>query len=109
MEAKKISLKDLFSELVEDIRVLLESAARTDLIPSLEKAGIVDKCRCKDDFCSSIYTAEKPTGSWEPDHETVSQKPKNGMINLDVVSDRIVYIEVIDRPDIHKLVNERIR
>jgi hypothetical protein len=109
MEDKRTLLKELFPDLVEEIRDLLKAEDRTELISSLETARVVDKCRCKDDFCSSIYTAAKPTGSWGPDHETVPLEPKQGMINLDVVAGKIVYVEVIDRPDIHKLVNKRIR
>jgi hypothetical protein len=109
MGEKKTLLKELFSELVEEIRTLLQAGDRTDLISSLESAIIVDKCRCGDDFCSSIYTAARPTGSWGADHETVPLEPQKGLINLDTVAGRIVYIEVIDRPNFRNVLNKMIK
>ncbi|HEY3375920.1 MAG TPA: hypothetical protein VGL77_00365 [Armatimonadota bacterium] len=101
-------LKELFPELVAEIRALLHAEGSDELISSLETATVADKCRCGDDFCSSIRTAPKPNGPYGPGHHTMVLGPERGMINLDIVNGRIVYIEVIDRPDIHEMVHNRI-
>jgi hypothetical protein len=95
------ALPALSDELVKLLREANESAL-ADQIVDLE---IVDKCRCGDDFCSSIYTAPKPSGTWGPFHRNISLHPSEGMLILDVVDERISYIEVLDRDDIRSALN----
>jgi hypothetical protein len=61
---------------------------------------IVAKCSCSDDFCASFYTAPKPAGRYGPQHRNLELAPAKGMIVLDLVDDRIVYVEVLYRDDV---------
>jgi hypothetical protein len=108
MRAEQPLLTEFLPEIAEEVRQLLLIGERADLLPSLDAARFVSPCGCGDDICSSIYTASKPSGSWGPSHETAPLGPKEGMINLDVVGGKIVYIEIIDRPDIKTIVDSRI-
>jgi hypothetical protein len=88
-------------ELVKLLREANELAL-ADQIPDLE---IVEKCRCNDDFCSSIYTAPKPSGKWESPHRNVELDPLKGMLILDVVKERISHIEILFRDDVRSALN----
>jgi hypothetical protein len=62
---------------------------------------IVERCGCGDDFCQSFYTAEKPVGAYGDGHRNVLLQPEHGMLILDVVHGRIMFVEVIDHPPLH--------
>jgi hypothetical protein len=108
MVAQRPLLIEFLPEIAEEVRQLLKIIERTDLLPSLDAARFVSPCRCGDDFCSSIYTAIKPSGPWGPNHETVPLGADKGMINLDIVEGKIVYVEILDRPDIRSIVDSRL-
>lgn len=108
MEAERPLLTEFLPEIAEEVRQLRTISERTDLLPSLDTARFVSPCRCLDDFCSSIYTAIKPSGPWGPNHETVPLGANTGMINLDVVNGKIVYVEILNRPDIKSIVDNRL-
>lgn len=62
---------------------------------------IVERCECGDGFCQSFYTAEKPVGAYGDGHRNVWLQPEYGMLILDVVRGRIMYVEIIDHPPLH--------
>lgn len=47
-----------------------------------------------------MAAAPKPEGAWGKEHETIILEPQKGMINVDLVDGKIVYVEVLDRPDV---------
>jgi hypothetical protein len=93
-------LAEYLPELAEELKRCLNGAAEPVLAGQIDNVAIVDRCRCGDSFCGSIRTARKPNGAYGDGHRTVLLEPANGMLILDVVHDRIVYIEVLYRPDV---------
>jgi hypothetical protein len=91
--------------LSDELEKLLREANEFALADQVKDLEIVDKCRCGDDFCSSIYTAPKPSGKWGPSHRNVSLHPSEGMLILDVVEERISYIEVLFRDEVQAALN----
>ncbi|MBU0755876.1 MAG: hypothetical protein KJ645_12100 [Planctomycetes bacterium] len=106
---KDFLLSELFPELFDEIHRLLKNDGQDALADELMMTRIVDKCRCGDGFCSSIYAVPKPFGAWGNGHDTIPLDTEQGMINLDIVDGKIVHIEVLDRPDIKKMVEDRIK
>ena len=99
-------MQALFPELSREMTKLLSAIDRPKLADQIETLEVIDKCRCGDYFCSSFYTAAKPDGAWGPNHENVVLRPSEGMLILDVVDDRISYVEVLDRPDFKTLLDK---
>ncbi|MDQ3635591.1 MAG: hypothetical protein M3405_13935 [Acidobacteriota bacterium] len=97
---KSFSLKKEFPELTSELKGLL--VEYPDLLEQVEDLQIVERCRCGDDFCSTIYTSPPPKGAWENEHENIMLDPKEGMVILDVLKGKIVSIEILNRDEIHQ-------
>jgi hypothetical protein len=93
-------LGESLPNLSRELTTLLIAAREPGLAAQIEGLEIVERCHCNDDFCSSFRTAPKPSGAYGPNHRNVSLEPDQGMIILDVVSERIVYVEVLFRDDL---------
>ena len=50
------------------------------------------------EFCQSFYTAPRPDAGYGPGHRNVCLDPRRGMLVLDVVDGRIMFVEVLDYP-----------
>ncbi|CAG6394866.1 hypothetical protein NMG29_32915 [Streptomyces cocklensis] len=88
-------LPDLVAELV----ALLEAEGERELAICAWDLCFFGECGCRDDFCQSIRTADHPQGQpYGEGHRCVPLLPSSGMVNLDVVHGRIVYVEILDRP-----------
>ncbi|MFJ5228977.1 hypothetical protein ACIQBJ_03660 [Kitasatospora sp. NPDC088391] len=88
-----------FPELVAELAALLAAEGEGALAEQLPGLRLVAKCGCGDDFCRSFATAVHPPGTpYGPGHRCVPLLPARGMLVLDVVDGRIVYVEVLDRP-----------
>jgi hypothetical protein len=109
MEVEKPQLTDVLPSLAEELRGLFSLQGHLDLVAQLSTVRVHDKCRCGEDFCSSIYTAPKPEDAWRAGHETIVVDPREGMINVDLVNRTIVYIEILDRSDIRKSADKATR
>ncbi|MFE3506162.1 hypothetical protein ACFXPX_16570 [Kitasatospora sp. NPDC059146] len=108
MEPEHPLLRDVFPGLVDELSALLESEGEDGLAVSVRDVRLVGECGCGDDFCQSIRTAEHPRGQpYGPGHRCVPLLPSKGMLVLDVVDDRIMSIEVLDRPPMRRLNVER--
>ncbi len=92
-------LQDIAPELVEELQRLLTDEGRPELADQSAELVVVDRRRCGDDFCASFYTAP-PCGPLGPDHYTIALSPKEGMLNVDVVGARIVYVEALYRDNL---------
>lgn len=92
-------VRDAFPDLVAELIPLLEVAGETELALRVRDVRLVAMCGCGDGFCQSIRTEDHPEGQpYGEGHRNVSLLPDEGMLVLDVVDGRIVYIEVLDRP-----------
>ena len=86
----------LASELVQ----LLTEENELGLAAQVPGLLIVGRCRCEDDHCGTFYTQPKPVGAYGPGHRNVALTPEKGWLILDVVSDQIMCVEVLDRDEI---------
>jgi len=88
-------IAECFPDLARELVNLLRSEGRGDLADQVDTLYLVDRCRCRDDFCATFYTAPRPTGAWGPGHETVVLDPSTGYLNVDVLNGRVVSVEVL--------------
>lgn len=74
------------------------------MAPRLRHVRLVSVCDCGDDFCQSIHTAVSQQGKpYGEGHRCVPLLPAKGTLVLDVVNDRIMYIEVLNRAPMYNL------
>jgi len=95
-------LVELFPDLAAELEHLLSQLGVSDLAQQVSKLPVIDRCRCGDDFCGMFYVLPKPKGSYGPGHRNVSLEPKQGMLILDVVAERIAAVEVLYRDGIRQ-------
>jgi len=88
-------LSETLPALVRELERLLIEANEPDLSAQVRRLIIVDRCRCGDDFCATLYTEPRPQSSYGPNHRNIELSPSEGMIILDVVGARIVCVEVL--------------
>jgi hypothetical protein len=93
-------LVDMFPALSMELQQLLVGQGEPRLAAQVPDIAVIDRCRCDDDFCGTFYVLPKPKGAYGPGHRNVALEPKEGMLILDVVADRIVAVEVLYRDEI---------
>ena len=91
-------LREIYPDLCTEPVGLLNAEGLSGLGVCAHDLRIVAPCRCADDFCRSFHTAPPPNGPYGPGHRNVTLDPEQGMIILDVVDDRIMFVEVLDHP-----------
>jgi hypothetical protein len=91
---------DVVPELVSELQRLLTERGEPALAAQVAQLRIIDRCRCGDHFCSTFYTAPRPTGAFGPGHRTIALVPETGYLNVDVVGYDIVQIELLYRDDL---------
>jgi hypothetical protein len=95
-------LIEILPELARELDDLLKKQKELDLASQVSALVILDRCRCGDDFCSSLYTQPKPDGRYGPDHRSFDLDAGKGMIILDVVSGLIAHVEILNRDDVRR-------
>ncbi len=90
-----LALNDLAPDLLGELRVLLVAEGEHALAAQIDTIEIVDRCRCGDDFCATFYTQPLPRGVYGPTHRNVALNPREGMLILDIVDERIACVEVL--------------
>ncbi|MBO2451726.1 hypothetical protein J4573_31875 [Actinomadura barringtoniae] len=99
MEPEPPLVRELFPDLVAELVTLLEEEGEPGLAIAAHDLRLVAECGCGDDVCQSFYSAPRPPGQkYGPGHRTIALSPSTGMLLLDVVNERIVYVEVLNRP-----------
>ena len=93
-------LQDALPDLADELTALLSSQGEKDLAEQVPELRLVDRCRCGDDFCATLYTAPKPKGAYGPNHESIPLCPSSGHLILDLVDRKIVCIEILFREDL---------
>ncbi|MEU1165130.1 hypothetical protein ABZ372_33290 [Streptomyces sp. NPDC005921] len=103
MEQDHPLVRNVFPDLITELTALLEDEGERELAICAWDLRLVDECGCGDDFCQSIQTADHPQGQpYGPGHRCVPLSPSKGMLILDIVDARIMYIEILDRPPMHR-------
>jgi hypothetical protein len=103
---KPISLTHTLPEFATELRQLLTEQSEPELAAQVPGLAIRDRCRCGDDFCATFYTQPKPKSGFGPGHRNVRLMPKEGMLILDVVAGEIACVEVLDRKDVRRKLDE---
>src|SRR5690348_16798995 len=93
-------LRDVAPDLVTELQTLLVEADECELAAQVEELTLVDRCHCGDDFCGTFYAVPRPDGAWGAGLRTVALHPLAGMINVDIVDDKIAAVEVLYRDEI---------
>ena len=93
-------LEQALPALAAELFALLERAGQGDLAAQVPQLRLVDRCRCNDEFCATVYTAPRPLGARGAGHQNVELEPAEGYFILDLVDRRIVCIEVLYRQEI---------
>jgi hypothetical protein len=94
-------VSELFPELSQELEQLLRDKGEAELAEQVSDLELVDRCRCGDDFCATIYSQPKPK-RFGPDHRAMDLDANTGMIIVDVVARKIVCIEILYRDLIRK-------
>ena len=97
-------LQDTLPDLADELTALLRSQNERDLAEQVPLLRLVDRCRCGDDFCATLYTAPKPKGAYGLNHESISLNPSSGHLILDLVDRKIVCVEILFREDLRSRV-----
>jgi len=99
-------ISDALPELAHELETLLLKCGEPDLAAQIRLLHIVDRCRCREDFCATFYTEPRPGGSWGAGHRNISLDCEQGMLILDVVDHKLKCVEVLDRPEVRKRLHE---
>jgi len=102
MGEQNLLLADLLPSLAHELQELLILQGEADLASQVPRLNIVERCRCGDDFCATFYVQHKPEKSYGPTHRNVLLAPKQGMLILDVVGNKIASVEVLYRDEIRQ-------
>jgi hypothetical protein len=95
-------IKAVMPELADELSSLLIDVGKPKLANQISSLRVVERCRCGVSFCSTIYTAPEPDGSYGAGHENIMLAPKKGWIILDIVKSKIMCVEILHRPEIKK-------
>jgi len=89
-------LTETLPTLAAELEELLPSNGSSELAAQISCLKIFDRCRCEDDFCPSFYTQPKPKGSYGPNLHTIALDSGAGMLILDVVNGKMMFVEVLN-------------
>jgi|ERR1700733_2640553 len=95
-------LIEMLPKLAGELQQLLSEKGETTLAAQVQELALVDRCRCGDDFCGTFYVLPKPHGAYGPGHRNVSLEPRQGILILDVLADKIAAVEVLYRDDVRQ-------
>lgn len=93
-------LVDLLPTFAAELEHALRADGEQDLADQVASLLIESPCGCGGDFCSSFHTGARPDAGWGGSHRNPTPTVPTGMVILDVVDDRIRYVEVLHRDDV---------
>ncbi|GAA2121779.1 hypothetical protein GCM10009759_71780 [Kitasatospora saccharophila] len=94
-------LREVYPDLVEELAGLLLAEGEAALAAGVRELRLVAPCTCGDGSCRSFRTAAHAPGTpYGPGHRCVPLLPERGLLTLDVVDERVVYVEVLHRPEL---------
>lgn len=97
-EYERPLVREVFPGLVEELVACLREEGEEFLAVAAWDLRLYEECGCGDEFCQSFYTAERPLGPYGSGHRNVALSPAVGELILDVVDERIMYVEVLYHP-----------
>ncbi|MGQ0843499.1 MAG: hypothetical protein ACT4QF_05145 [Sporichthyaceae bacterium] len=81
----------------------LEKDGERALAAQIPVLGMHSYCSCKQSNCAMFYAVPPPDGAWGEGHTNVMVDVARGMVVLDVINGVIVAVEILDRPDVKRL------
>jgi len=106
MGNERPAILEVFPELAAELRALLIAEKEPELSAQVDSLRLVERCRCRDDFCAMFYTSAPPDGAWGKGHRNVALNPKKGDLILDVVDNHIVAVEVLFHPEVRRKLDD---
>ncbi len=95
-------LGDILPDLIEELAWLLRQTGAEPLIEQLRELRIESVCDCGEEACSSFATADEVKVA-----ATVELPASEGYLIIDLdASERICFVEVLNRPDVKYLLEE---
>ena len=105
MKNNSFLLKDILPDFSKELVLLLNHKNESILAKQIDKLEIKSICNCKEDFCSTFFTSDLKD-DLKNFAQTVDLSPENGIVNVDVIDNKIVSIEVLYREEIkNKLIS----
>jgi hypothetical protein len=92
-------LREVLPGLASELEALLRTDDELELASQIASLTVVDRCRCDLDSCATIYNVPKPEGAWGPTHRNIVLDVPEGMTVIDVLDEKIVCIEILDRDE----------
>ncbi len=96
-------LGNVLPELAAELENLLVADGEPELAAQVHSLALVDRCRC-DENCATFYCVPRPKGGWGPNHRNVLLDVEEGLTVLDVLDEKIVCVEILDRDEITRQV-----
>lgn len=93
-------LGNVLPDLAAELESLLASYGELDLAAQVPSLALIDRCRCDSDSCATFYCVPKPEEAWGPSHRNVLLNSKEGLTVVDVLDEKIVCVEILDRAEI---------
>jgi len=92
--------------LARQVRNALLRDGETGLASDIYALRVLKMCDCDEDYCQSFYTEPPPDGAypssrhrnWYRDDDEDDELGWEGFLILDVVEERIAFVEVLYRP-----------
>jgi hypothetical protein len=106
MSSPQRTVQDLFPPFAAEIESLCRREGRPDLADQIRVLPVVARCTCGEGNCAHFYTAPLPRGSYGPGHANLVLPADRGMVVLDIVAGRIAAVEVLDRPEVKRVLDE---
>jgi hypothetical protein len=99
-----LTLRECLPELAVELESLLRNDNEMEHAVQVQSLEIPDRCRCDSRSCATIYNVPAPDGAWHGNHRNIILNT-DGLTVLDVVDERIVCIEMLDRDEITEIVH----
>lgn len=93
---------DQSPKFASELTGLLVAHGEDRLAETVDALNVIDRCRCGDDFCATMYTSPRPSGAWGAGHRNLALDSKKGILIVDIVDQRIVEIEILYRDEIRQ-------
>jgi hypothetical protein len=106
MSDSRRTVQDLFPPFAAELEELCRQEGHDDLAGQVAALPVVARCKCGQGNCAHFYTAPPPRGAYGPGHSNVVLPADRGLVVLDLVNGRIAAVEVLDRPEVKRALDE---
>ena len=65
-------LRQIWPDVIALLKSLLTEAGEIELAATVDGLEVYDRCRCGADYCATVYTKPRPSGSFGPGHRGIA-------------------------------------